>query len=937
MADMAGERAGVPRGPGGGNGLPWVRVRLRAAPGAALALFVLVLATAFLAAALPRAVDRYEDDALRHAVMDASPRDRGVDLLSSGDSVSQSTAADPLGPDAIDAVERAFQQLAHPPLRLRPSGAVYGVRSGAEADVTDPEVPRTSDHDPGASLVAQAGMASQVRLLSGRMPRALPAGTPSLTLDAVVTQETAKVLHLTAGQRVHLIKHGTTTPLTVTVCGIVAPRDPSALYWQEDTDLLAPQVSAPLTPPGSEPRTYWHFTLLTDRTAAGSFPLTGSGVSLYWHHPMDPSAMTAHDVPALQKELASFANGPDGVALQRATGIQMTVDGGLGAVLDSFTRDRDAASPLVLIAAVGVATTALAVLLMAGGLAAERRRGEIALLRSRGGSLRGIVRRLAGETAVAALPGGVAGTALALALLPTGRWALPVALGAAVTAVALLALPLRAAWAARRPRPAEREDLAAARPSRRRLVVELTVTALMAGAVVALRQRGTAGGTDPFLAAAPVLVAVAAALVLLRIYPLPLRLLARPAARLAGAVTHLGLARAGRSPATGQLPLLTLLVALTLASFGGSVLAGVNHGRDRAATATVGADARIDARFALGRQLTDQVRKVPGVGRVVTVRVEPNSPDTVLAMPYAVVIVDPAAYAGLTRAIGLPAFPAAALAGDDGRGPLPAVVSPKLAAALGGRTDRIGTGVGTVDIRAAAVLTTTPATPGQQFVIVSAAQLAARHPDMAAFIQYTEPTTLLAMAAPGGRIDGRTLHTVARESTAYVTVLLRSEQRAALNDSPLQHGARTVYLAAVAAGAAYSALALLLSLLQAAPQRATLLARLRTMGMTRRQSRRLVLLETLPQALLAAVGGVLVGLAVIPLLGPGVDLRALAFGTGPRDLAPVDFGLGLRADPWSLALPSAGLLILACAVLLAQVWASGRRRESTELRVGDRV
>jgi len=303
------------------------------------------------------------------------------------------------------------------------------------------------------------------------------------------------------------------------------------------------------------------------------------------------------------------------------------------------------------------------------------------------------------------------------------------------------------------------------------------------------------------------------------------------------------------------------------------------------------------------------------------------------------VIVDPAAYARLTRAIGLPAFPASAVTGrSPGRGGvLPAVLSPRLAAQLGRRTAPITTALGSAVIRSVGTDTTTPAVPGDQFIIISKAQLAAQHPDTAQYPQYTDPTTLLAMAAPGRHIDARALAAVSRHTTAAVTVLLRSEQRAAMSDSPLQRGARSIYLAAVAAGAVYSALALLLALLQAAPQRATLLARLRTMGMTRRQSRRLVLLEMLPQVLLAAIGGVLVGLAVIPLLGPGIDLRALTFGTGPQDFTPVDFGLGLHADPWSLALPSAGLLALACVVLLTQAWLSGRRQESKQLRAGDRV
>lgn len=884
------------------TGLNWVRVRLRTAPGPAAALFVLVLVTAFLAAALPRSVDRYQDSALRTSLAGASPLARGLDLTDSYDP-TLSAGQDPVAPGAVDAVEKAFQRMVRPPVRLLRNSAVYGVRTGAESDVTDQALPRFSSHDPGASLVAQAGLDAHVKLVSGKMPGPLDvpdSGARPLNVDAAITEQTAKTLRLTVGRQVHLVKQGTRTPLTVTVTGIVAPLDPASLYWHMDDDLLRPQKTAPTPPLGEEPKFYWHFTLLVNRTAADAFPLLGSGASLYWHHPLDASKLTAHDVPALQRELASFDSGAQAAALQASTHSQVHSTGSIATVLAAFTAERDAVNPLVLIAEVGAATTALAVLLMAGGLAAERRRDEIALLRSRGGSLRGILRRLAGETTAVALPAGVIGTALALLVLPTDRWSQAVLLGAVVTVVALLTLPLRAAWSVRRPRPATREDLTAARPSRRRLVVELTLTVLMAGAVVALRQRGTSGGTDPFLAAAPVLVAVAAAVVLLRVYPLPLRLLARPAARLSGAVTHLGLARAGRSPATGQLPLLALLVALTLASFGGSVLSGIDHGRDRAATATVGADLRIDALHTLAPQLPGELSKVPGIGRMVTARIEPDSPDAVFTEPYSLVVVDPVAYAGLTRAIGLPAFPASAFAGYDGRGPLPAVLSPRLATAIGDSTDRINTGVGIAEVRRAGVLSFTPATPGGEFVIISSAQLAAQHKGLVGYDLFTRPTTLLAMAAPGRTIDAKALRDVVRNTTASATALLRTDQRAAMNDSPLQHGARSLYLASVAVGGAYSALALLLSLLQAAPQRATLLARLRTMGMNRRQARRLVLLEMLPQVLLAAIGGVLVGLAVIPLLGPGVDLKALTFGNGPQSLAPVDFGLGLRADPCPL-------------------------------------
>ncbi|GAA4939204.1 hypothetical protein GCM10023238_01110 [Streptomyces heliomycini] len=62
--------------------------------------------------------------------------------------------------------------------------------------------------------------------------------------------------------------------------------------------------------------------------------------------------------------------------------------------------------------------------------------------------------------------------------------------------------------------------------------------------------------------------------------------------------------------------------------------------------------------------------------------------------------------------------------------------------------------------------------------------------------------------------------------------------------------------------------------MRAAPERAALLARLRTMGLTRAQGRRLLVLESLPQALLAALGGVLTAWATVRLLAPGIDLTA---------------------------------------------------------------
>jgi putative ABC transport system permease protein len=162
-------------------------------------------------------------------------------------------------------------------------------------------------------------------------------------------------------------------------------------------------------------------------------------------------------------------------------------------------------------------------------------------------------------------------------------------------------------------------------------------------------------------------------------------------------------------------------------------------------------------------------------------------------------------------------------------------------------------------------------------------------------------------------------------------VRLRAEQFARYVDSPLQSGAERVYTTAVAAGAGYAVLALLLTLLRAAPERAALLARLRTMGLTRAQGRRLLVLESLPQALLAAVGGTVTAWAAIRLLSPGIDLTAIAVSSSASPAGRA----ALRTDPVSLLVPALAVVAVTVGIAAAQAWWTGRRGAVRELRVGD--
>lgn len=628
------------------------------------------------------------------------------------------------------------------------------------------------------------------------------------------------------------------------------------------------------------------------------------------------AALHAYEADGLKSAVASLEAGPALRKVRTLTDPSTVVDTDLDDVLSGFTELRGGVRPLTAVAAFGTGTVAAVVLLMAGGLTADRRRAELALLRARGASLRGLAGRLLAETAVIALPAGALGLGIALLALPGGRAFYAITAAATVTAVACAALPLRAAVAHRTVRiHGGRGDVASVRPSRRRTVAELTLVVVALGAVETLRRRGASG--DQLTSLAPVLVGVTAALLLVRLYPLPLRGLSRPAARLRGAVGHLSLARAGRTSASAVLPLLALLTALTTAAFGGSVLAGVREARDQAALLTVGADARIEATAPLPSGLPDRIRRTPGVREVTAVSIMYQARPTDLSQSVPVAGVEPQDYAELAGRTGIGPFGADELKRRTAHGPLSALASPTAARTYGTRPFPVLLEDGTtITVRITVVRDRTPAVAGDNFLVVDRAGLNA---------SASRPTALL---LTGTRLDRAALRGAAPDSA---DVQLRSEERARYADSPLQTGAERVYAAAGAAGAGYAVLALLLSLLRAAPERTALLARLRTMGLTRAQGRRLLVLESLPQAGLAAAGGALTGWATIRLLSPGIDLTTIALASRQ---APAGEAV-LRTDALSLVVPAVAIVLVTVATAGVQAWWTGRRGAAPELRAGD--
>ncbi|MFG2716865.1 ABC transporter permease [Streptomyces sp. NPDC048416] len=896
---------------------PWVRTRLRTAPGAVAALALLVLLTAWLAAAYPRGVDTYEDDGLRRTLATAAPARTALQFSAGapGYAKNEEQRAPMVAPAQLKQRFEAVVRNVPAPLSVDRSQSAYGLRTGQSLESDEPFLPRPSGLPARFTLDAPSDLATHARLVSGRLPTGR-ADQESAEAEAAVTAATAKALNITTGSVLHVARVNR-SPLALKVTGILEPLLPGAGYWSVQPVLRTPQLE-PVPSSGPEPPKYWHGALLLAPDAAPALLATNGNPEMYAQLSPLTSPLHARRLDDLTGAVAALKAGPALADIR--TGFSSSTDAftELDQVLLAYGTARDSISPVVAVAGFGTATVAAVVLLMAGGLAAGRRAAELTLLRARGGSLRQIAGRLCAESAVVVLPAALLGLLLAVLAVPNGRLGPAVAGACGVAVLGCLALPVRAALAHRTVRSAaERTDLVREKPSARRTVAELTLFVLAAGAVFALRRRGTTGGaTDWLPSAAPVLIGVIAALVLIRLHPLPLRWAARPAARLRGALGFLALARAGRASAGGALPLLALLTALSTAAFGGSVLAGTDDARDRAALYATGTDARVDG-VVLPKDLAGRVARVPGVQSVSPVHIE-----YAVALPggakAAVAGVDPDSYARLTSgtALGVDAARLKAPPGAPGTAALPALASPAVAQRLGKDPVTLRIAGHDVTVRVSAAQKWSAAVPETEYLLVDRAGLATK-----------DPTALL---VGGSFLDAKALRATAQQGRA--TVRLRAEARQELTDSPLQTGAGRVYGAAVAAGAGYAALALLLSLLRGTPERAALLARLRTMGLTRRQGRALLILESLPSAALAAVGGALTGWASIALLAPGIDLAGLALAT-TGGLAPVD--VQLRADPVSLVLPAACVLLLATGVAAAQAWWSGRRGSITELRAGD--
>ncbi|MFI6446054.1 hypothetical protein [Kitasatospora sp. NPDC050543] len=952
---------------------PWVRTRLSAAPLTALLTAALVFGTVFLAAAFPRALDRGTDDALREFLRSRGPA--WTSLFASAEHHY----------DAGDLDQVAAKLAAHPgeTFRFAGSGPVYGARGDKQRAVLNPGLARPDGLPPRIGLLHLHGLTDHATLTAGRWPTA--GVGPSATAGPVqvaLSRNAAGTIGIHLGD---VLDGGSSSDGAVRaeVVGLYTADDPDDPYW---ADLPCPEKAC-LQGAGSS---YWTTGGVIDAGALPRLADWGYGATDFWRLPVDTATLRADRLPTTGREIAAYVAGPTAIRLAELTGRQdLRISSALPRLFEQAAARQAAAAPLTAIGPAGLAGVGAVVLCLAAALTADRRTTELRLLRARGGSRGGVLLRLLGEGAVTVLPAAAAATALAFWLLPAPRWTGAALAALATTLLALLGFPARAALLRSAPR---------AGGGRRRLVAECAVLAVTVAAAAEVRRRGVVppgDGPDPLLVAAPLLLALTGGLLLARLQPVLVCVLARAAGRRRGLIGFLGLARAARGtggrPRPSVLPVLALLLAVTTAGFGATVLDAVDGARLRAARGTVGGDAAVSAPAgtALPPGFTTARAALPGVRTATAVRSESEA--FVLGADsgstrVTALIVDPREYAELSRSVGRGEFDPAVLAGgaDGPDAPVPALFSAELARQLTGGHPRLRMPNGwELRATAAGTLQETPALEGsgRRFIVLPAGPAIARLPHLggpnlwfatgevderqlralvrrlaapgaargstgdagtgtppapasaSASVPASEPTSAPASAAvsppaaaplPGS--DPARASTDPDAVPAGYLVRTSAALAAELAGDPLQRSAARLFWAAVLGAAGFALLAVLLTLLRAAPERVALLARLRTMGLRPRQGLALIIAETLPQTLAAAAGGGVAALAALALLGPAIDLSVLVG-------APVPAGLRPAVPP--VLLQVLGLAGLVSAGVLAEALIAGRRQISTELRVGD--
>jgi putative ABC transport system permease protein len=807
------------------------------------------------------------------------------------------------------------------PLRLAPQSADwFGMNPGLYDVLTSP--PSLGGIPGKLEVTYRDPVAGNLRLVAGSMPDTAPAPTSTSTeeiyhLGVVVTPPTASRFGLRPGSRLPVsgptdaMLAGQLIVVELDVTGIVEPADPGSSFWEAD-----PLVRAPALDRVGDGES-WDGAVIADPGETGMVQrIFGQGGLLFqWDLPTDTTGRPGQS-QALYAEASQIGNQvPRLTGRLATTGTALSASFGLVQPLRAFILASSDVNVLLGLVYVGLAVAGIVTLLLAALMIAARRSAELTLRRARGASLWQLFLLGTGGAAVACVPAAALAWVLAVLLVPGAAPTGPAAWwpGIATLVFAAVSPGAAAAWQHRLPR---RRDWQRRWRWLPRAVVEVTACAAAVGGITVFRSQP--GATDLFTSAAPVLIAVPAVIVALRLYQLLLRGLARAWARQRGVIGFLALTRAAQAPLVLALPALTLVLALTVAAFTGMVRDAVVSGENVVSWQTTGADVVVAAPAQLGISpaAVRAFAAVPGVRQAASALVVPMTIDGGTEVVTAIVI-DPASYAALVASTeGFSPVRPALLARPPGQGAIPVLASPQAAADLGGTAGSTITaqeGLPTLPVRVSGELPSTPALPGGgAFMLLPRSAVSG-------------PLPVNQMLLTGASIDLTRLNAAAQASMPGAdspTITIRSRALQQLTGSPLQQGTFLLFTLAIAYAAALALAVMLLELALGAADRAVTTARLATMGLTEGQRVWLVALEVVPSIAASAVAAAVSVIALPRLVAPAIDLSVFTASQAPAPLRP-DFAAFL--------LPLAALLAITIVALAYEI-RSGRGRGAVTMR-----
>lgn len=830
---------------------------------AALLLATLAAIAVFAVALVARALDRIGDAELGHRLDDASALTldmTGTGRLGLPDDQGADASASTLAGSADSAI-RGLRDRFEEPLRSAIGDAVWLVRTSASDLDPEGDRPRTR-----LSLVIDLEWAERVRFIDGEAPAAWT-GSELWTgaeqdgaqppIEIAISAGAAEALGMSAGDEVHDQSQGR----TLRVSGVYEPTDPADRYWTHTLDLGEPFVERE---PGSAPLVRLGAFVDPD-SLAGLQAAFSNGPLTAWL-PVDPTQLHYADLALLtqqaRKALTSASTLPFGGSLAFRTGLADELDV-VGARVVSL-------SGLLALCVSGLAGVLVAVLALAIRTVLDRHSGAVRLAVARGASRTQVRVAMLGLGALICLPASalaISAAALALpARIDLAGWVAPIAVAAVPIALfGVLVSPSP---------PGTRRDLTARGGGRVRLVAEFALVALAVVAVVILSRRGLAApsaevGIDPLLSATPLLLAVAAATLALRLYPVPLSGVRRALRHRDGAVGMLGAARAQRDPALGHLAALALIVGIAVMVATTVLGATVRDGLTRAAREAVAADVQVAAPD-LGADVIAGIRRVPGVATLAPLVIEPGAPfrQGVDDGGVLLVVADTAALHAVRDD-----FPV--LAPGTGSA-IPVLASDDWNEQLAGDDLRIGDAV--VEL-AGSVLTDVLPGVWDHWLLVDARDAAALGLDL------PDAERVLIAVSPGAspslvaaEVD-EVVTAAQPDDTQTAGVVVRDVDSAlAAARTPVIASLESGLVGVAVASLALTMLAVLLATVAAAATRNRLIGVLRILGMSGRQIRGLLAWELGPLAIAAVVAGTLLGLGLPVVVTSALDLRTFVGG-----------------------------------------------------------